>query len=167
MKMSHENSSSDEIVNPQSSMDLAAEGKTAFKPTTSSSSLASNSSVADKDEHTAQSGKTGTLDRVISALHPAIPGSYSTKANRRRVWLRTFIRWEPLSGIVAMIFAIASVFAALGILVGSDGRPVATWSAPPSTYLAIFTALANLSIRYAAINGMDSATGFENYDHLC
>lgn len=67
-----------------------------------------------------------------------------------------------------------SLIASLGILIGSNGRAVDSWTIPPSTfvttfpsfwcttlltvpsfsYLAIFTALANLSVRYAAIQGV-------------
>lgn len=53
-----------------------------------------------------------------------------------------------------MFIAITSIVASLGILAGSNKRPTSSWSTPPSTYLAIFTAIANLSIRYAAIQGV-------------
>lgn len=53
-----------------------------------------------------------------------------------------------------MLLAFASIVASLGVLVGSDGSPVQHWSAPPSTYLAIYTAIANLAMRYACIQGV-------------
>lgn len=71
-----------------------------------------------------------------------------------RVWRTNFIRFGPLSGIAAMVAAIVSLTASLGILAGSDGQPVSHWSATPSTFLAIFTAVANLSMRYAAVQGV-------------
>lgn len=71
-----------------------------------------------------------------------------------RTWQTTFIRFGPLSGIAAMCLTVASLVASLGILAGSDQQPVADWESPPSTYIAIFTAIANLSVRYAAIQGV-------------
>ncbi|KAK5172795.1 uncharacterized protein LTR77_002915 [Saxophila tyrrhenica] len=47
-----------------------------------------------------------------------------------------------------------SIVAALAILLGSRGQAVADWKTPPSTYLAVCTALANLAMRYACINGV-------------
>lgn len=77
-----------------------------------------------------------------------------------RAWRTSFIRFGPISGICGMLLAIASLIASLGILAGSNKQPVANWTTPPSTYLAIFTALANLSIRYAAIQGVIIAWWF-------
>ena len=57
-------------------------------------------------------------------------------------------------GILTVIIAIASLIASLGILSGSDGRAVKDWSSPPSTYLAVFTAVSNLCVRYAALQGV-------------
>lgn len=71
-----------------------------------------------------------------------------------RNWKPSLWRPGPISGIFGMLLAIASLIASLGILAGSDKRPVNGWSTPPSTYLAIFTAIANLSLRYAAIQGV-------------
>lgn len=53
-----------------------------------------------------------------------------------------------------MLLAIVSIIASLGILAGSNKQPTSSWTTPPSTYLAILTAIANLSIRYAAIQGV-------------
>lgn len=71
--------------------------------------------------------------------------------NRETPWRTTFIRSGPLSGIFCMLLAIASIVASFGILVGSNGMPIMSWSAPPSTYLAICTAIANLCMRYACM----------------
>jgi hypothetical protein len=70
-----------------------------------------------------------------------------------RAWRTTLVRFGPLSGIFCMALALASIIASLGILIGSNGQSINKWSAPPSTYLAILTAIANLSIRYACIQG--------------
>lgn len=53
-----------------------------------------------------------------------------------------------------MLLAIASIFICLGILVGSNSQAVRNWEIQPSEYLAIFTAIANLSMRYACIQGI-------------
>ncbi|KAF2483167.1 hypothetical protein BDY17DRAFT_142652 [Neohortaea acidophila] len=71
-----------------------------------------------------------------------------------RTWRTSFLYFGPLSGIVAMLLAAASVVACLGVLAGSDGQSVDGWKTPPSTYIAIFTAIANMSMRYAAIQGV-------------
>lgn len=72
----------------------------------------------------------------------------------RRPWRTSYIRFGPLSGIFGTFLALASIVSSLGILAGSDGQPVPNWSVPPSTLLAIFTAIANLSMRYAALQGV-------------
>lgn len=84
---------------------------------------------------------------------PEWPVLRRTNANGRP-WRTTFIRLGPLSGLFSMLLAIASIVASLGILIGSDGHDVQTWQAPPATYLAILTSIANLCVRYACIQGM-------------
>lgn len=94
-------------------------------------------------------------DSTPSDEEPSLERPTATKKNAEsRAWRTSFIRLGPLSGICAMLLAIASLIASLGILAGSNDQPVANWTTPPSTYLAIFTAIANLSIRYAAIQGV-------------
>lgn len=74
--------------------------------------------------------------------------------SRGRPWRPSVMRFGPVSGILGMVLALASIIASLGILAGSDGQSVSNWSVPPSTLLAIFTAVANLSMRYAALQGV-------------
>lgn len=98
-----------------------------------------------------------SVNRVISAVaqNYVEPFDHSGKVpEQTRPWLATWIRFGPLSGIFCMFLAAASIVASLGILAGSDKQPVGGWSSPPSTYLAIFTAIANISMRYAAIQGI-------------
>lgn len=57
----------------------------------------------------------------------------------------------------AIIGALASLAASAAILVCSDGRPIATWSFQPSTYLAIFSTLTNLCLLYALKEGANIA----------
>ena len=79
---------------------------------------------------------------------------YPVPPVRTRQWRSTIIRFGPLSGLFAMFVALSSIAISLGILVASDGDDTATWVADPSIYLAICTAIANLSVRYACINGV-------------
>lgn len=79
---------------------------------------------------------------------------FETDNEDGRPWKTTFILFGPLSGIFTMIVAISSMIASLGILLGSEGVDIRNWQAPPSTYLAVLTAVCNLSIRYACIQGV-------------
>lgn len=78
----------------------------------------------------------------------------STRQFQSLSWKRALIRFGPLSGILGLLLAICSIFAALGILVGSQNSPVSTWAGEPSIYLAICTAVANQAMRYATIQGV-------------
>lgn len=91
----------------------------------------------------------GFLKQVVCALDGNNPDLQGIKAPRP--WRTTFIRFGPLSGIFCMLLAIASIFASLGILAASNKTSVTSWTATPSTYLAICTAIANLSMRYACV----------------
>lgn len=71
-----------------------------------------------------------------------------------RTWKLTIMRFGPLSGLFCICLAMASIIAALGILVGSRNSPTAEWRVEPSAYLAIFTAIANQSMRYACVQGV-------------
>lgn len=64
------------------------------------------------------------------------------------------LRFQPLSGILAFVVAILSTLASLGVLAGSDGQRVDAWPTPPATYIAIFTAIGNAMMRYAAVQGV-------------
>ena len=69
-------------------------------------------------------------------------------------WKTRILRLAPLSGLFSIMLAIGSILAALGILVGSRGAAKDSWSVPPSTYLAICTAVANQALRFAAFQGV-------------
>lgn len=77
----------------------------------------------------------------------AIDDDYNTLSDP--TWRTTVLRLGPLSGIFCMLLAVSTMVASLGVLVGSNGHAVDSWSAPPSTYLAVSTAVANLGVRYA------------------
>lgn len=87
-------------------------------------------------------------------MHDANPLCLN-QLTENRAWKTTIIRFSPLSGLLATLLASGSLLASLGILAGSNYQPVANWTvAPPSTYIAIYTAVGNQAIRYAAIQGL-------------
>lgn len=88
--------------------------------------------------------------RVWSEVADKAPDAFTDQNSLAKpTWKTTLFRFGPLSGIFCMLGAMSTMIASLGILVGSNGQAVESWSAPPSTYLAVFTAVANLGMRYA------------------
>lgn len=84
----------------------------------------------------------------------AIRGSADFNHPIPRPWSSTILRLGPITGILGMFLAMASLVASLGILVGSHGADTSSWIGEPSIYLAGFTAIASLSMRYACIQGV-------------
>lgn len=93
----------------------------------------------------------GASDRLSSITDQSLERA---KRAPPRQWVPTLVQFGPLSGMFCLLLALSSIVASLGILAGSDGQPVRHWEWPVSTYLAIFTAIANLSVRYAVIQGV-------------
>lgn len=150
--LTHENSYS---TGQESTFNDATDGKSSFDRSTN----ATDDGLKPESEHRLRSWKQKPLQftmakRIASSVDPDLIDAVEHEKLHPRVWRTNFIRFGPLSGIAAMFIAIGSLTASLGILAGSDGQPVLNWSATPSTYLAIFTAIANLSMRYAAIQGV-------------
>lgn len=111
---------------------------------TSNESMESPSSTIESNQnHHVPLSKLGAVTEHENRAHR--PSRYP------RLWKTIFVRWGPLSGLFAMFLAMSSIFACLGILVGSSGVAVSIWSVQPSEYPAIFTAIANLSMRHACI----------------
>lgn len=90
----------------------------------------------------------------VAAETPADGDHQTNPSQVARRWQRSWFRLGPLSGLCSIALAAAALVASLGILAGSDGQAVEGWHIPPSTYLAIFTAIANLCVRYAAAQGV-------------
>lgn len=107
------------------------------------------STSQDKLEQTKSWPLSPGMSSIISNTSAAVHQS-----DQPTSWHPTWLRSGPLAGILGMLVASASIIASLGILIGSDHQKVSGWRSPPSTYLAIFTAIANLSMRYAALHGV-------------
>lgn len=124
---------------------------------------ASDSVSTDANSPSLSLAKTSYARRLLNCFHlPSLPAVFSDKASGisgnkdaspPTILVRVF-RLGPLSGLLSMLLAMLSIFASLGILTGSDGQSATIWTTPPSTYLAVFTALANLCVRYAATVGV-------------
>jgi FtsZ-binding cell division protein ZapB len=94
-------------------------------------------------------------DAFIAAKSICPTISSPTSSIRSRSWKPTILRLGPLAGLTAMLASIASILCSLAVLVASDGAAVESWPAiHPSIVLAIFTAFANLAIRFACIQGI-------------
>lgn len=85
---------------------------------------------------------------------PVSGNEHNTSPLSHRLWRTRLLRLGPLSGIACLILAILSMLVSLGVLLGSNGVPVAHWTVQPSAILAICTAVANQAMRYAAFQGL-------------
>ena len=72
-------------------------------------------------------------------------------------WQPTWLRPLPLAGLGALLISICCLFAALGILVGSDGQPSEDWPWPPSVFLAIFSAIMDRTTEFALVSAIPVA----------
>lgn len=105
-----------------------------------------DSEVTDNSSHEAEN--------LANESKVGFPLFSSGPVDATRPWKTFFVRFGPLSGITCMIVAVMSIVVSLGVLVGSRGAPVPSWSVEPSAYLAICTAVANQAMRYAAFQGV-------------
>lgn len=77
-----------------------------------------------------------------------------TKNNVSKRWKTTLLRIGPLAGICSLMLAVLSILVSLAVLMGSRGDSVASWDVPPSSWLAVCTAVGNQAIRFAAFQGV-------------
>jgi hypothetical protein len=91
---------------------------------------------------------------TLDSFSPTESVPSNSEDPKSRLWGARLIQLGPLAGVFGLFIALGSIFASLGVLVGSDGKPVASWPVQPSIFLAAFTAVANLSIRFACIQGV-------------
>lgn len=96
----------------------------------------------------------GCFDQTPDEQRGRNQGSRETTHRHLRRWETTLLRVGPLSGILSMFIAIACIFACLGVLASSNQAAVTSWLVQPSEYLAILTAIANLAMRYACVQGV-------------
>lgn len=66
------------------------------------------------------------------------------------------LRIGPLTGLAALFLALVLLSASFAILMISDGQETAKWHEPwvPTVWLAIFTAISNKLIAFAAVQGV-------------
>lgn len=86
--------------------------------------------------------------------HTSIYPSNDSREPTGRPWNTSLLRFGPLAGIFCILLAISSILVSIAILMGSRNAPVANWTVPPSSYLAICTAVANQALRFAAFQGV-------------
>lgn len=97
--------------------------------------VAANGAVSDQleDKHDVDI-QISHVDRHDSNASSSSVGKQQPEPGR---WKQSFFRLGPLAGIFCCLLAIASIIAALGVLIGSRDMATTSWSIPPSTYLAI------------------------------
>ena len=69
-------------------------------------------------------------------------------------WKQSYWRYGPITGIACIVLAVFSLLASLAVLLASNNQPQSAWKWKPATYIAIFTAISNQAIRYAAMQGV-------------
>jgi hypothetical protein len=79
------------------------------------------------------------------------------KGNSGIAWESKNFRRFPWSALWALFLAAGATFACIAILVGSDGKSVEDWPISPSVWLAILSATANASLRYALSEAVNIA----------
>ena len=91
----------------------------------------------------------------VAVQHPLdLVPSASLNGPRRHVhWRPSFFHVGPLIGLLALLFALLTIFASFGVLNASNGKPVASWQLQPNVYLAILTAVSNKALAFAVIQG--------------
>ena len=72
---------------------------------------------------------------------------------QRRPWTPG-IRRTPLMALGAIILTTAAIATCIGILVGSDGKPINNWTFQPTVYLAIATTTSNICLHFAFAEGV-------------
>lgn len=111
-----------------------------------------NSTFSSKSISTMRSNSIAPVQRVLSAVLDEPIGPY--RSSEPRPWRARFLRFGPIAGLISMLIALSSIFVSFGILAGSRGEAVEAWRTTPPTLLAICTAVANLAMRYASIQGV-------------
>lgn len=101
-----------------------------------------------------------------SDLHPVVSRWQTMWRGPYATWLPTVLQQRPLVGITALCVTIGCIFASLAILVASDGQAVKAWSIQPTVYLAIVTAIANMSLALARLEAVPVSFTVPRVYHL-
>lgn len=83
------------------------------------------------DESVKEGGIAQITTTAIHGHDSRVASSTDVANPEPRAWTTSFFRLGPLSGIFCILVAMGSIIAALGILVGSRGAAVTTWTIPP------------------------------------
>lgn len=89
-----------------------------------------------------------TVDEMESAADASLIRKARVNTISRYL-LSTWIRLQPIAGIIALCITIGSMFISLMILVISNGQTTSSWKIQPTVYLAIAAALANIALNFA------------------
>lgn len=89
-----------------------------------------------------------------SNLHPVVSRWQTMWRRPYATWRPTVLQQRPLVGVAALCVTIGCIFASLAVLVASDGQAVTSWSIQPTVYLAIVTAIANMSLALARLEAV-------------
>ena len=73
---------------------------------------------------------------------------------RGYAWRPTIYRIRPFIGLAALLCTILCLFWSLGILIGPNGAPTKSWVYQPTVYLAIATAISNMSLQCALVQAI-------------
>lgn len=111
-----------------------------------------SSTVSPSSTSTLRKTSIASVQRILSSILDEPVGPY--RSSEPRPWRAKFMRFAPVVGLLSMMTALLSILAAFGILAESRGDAVDSWITAPPTYLAICTAIANLAMRYACVQGV-------------
>ena len=96
---------------------------------------------------------TPTEDNTLSEKSSA-PNVENVRSNELLpAWRPSILRIGPLAGLAALLLSFAQIFAAYGVLKGSDGALVTSWKWQPTVYIAILSAVSNKALAFAAVQG--------------
>ena len=85
------------------------------------------------------------------------PEANHSAKNQDNVWVPGKIRRLPWLGLGALSGVVIAIFAALGVLVASNGQPVDSWSVQPTVFLALASAASNILLHFAFLKGVTIA----------
>lgn len=136
-----------------------ASPRSRLRRTATNSAQATASPISDSIEKSGVTAgveivSTPTTESDHSNLHPVVSRWQTMWKGPYATWRPTVLQQRPLFGIAALCVAISCVFASLAVLVASDGQAVKDWSIQPTVYLAIVTAIANMSLALARLEAV-------------